>query len=335
MSWKVALEEIIDIQPIEGADLIEVASVLGWKCVVKKGDFKIGELGIYIPLDSIVPDDKENTFEFMRHYKFRVRTIKLRKTISQGLLFPIDAFPKNQQILLKTAKQGEDISEYIDVIKYEKPIPYEMKKQSTGFRPEFLIKTDQERLQNIPEVLDLLELHTFEETEKVDGTSIQMFYNDDDFKVCGRNWVLKKQEGIGAWLLEEMYNVEEQMRKLKLNISVQGEGIGAGIQKNPYAVIGVDWRIFDIWDINAQQFWLPNARRDLTRELGLKDVPVLDENFSGVFTLEDMLERADGMSVLNDRSRREGIIFKCNQMIGDNFYHFKVVSNKYLLKNKE
>ncbi len=336
MSWKVSLEEIIDLQPIPGADLIEVASVLGWKCVVSKGEFQIGDLGVYIPLDSIVPDDKFNTFEFMRTYKFRVRTVKLRKQVSQGLLFPVSKFPEKQQHLLRTASQGEDVSEYIDVIKYEKPIPMQMKSQSEGYRPEFLLKTDQERIQNIPEMLDLLEFHTFEETEKQDGTSIQQFFNDDEFGVCGRNWQLKKGDvPSGAWLLEEKYNLEEQMRALKLNISIQGEGIGVGIQKNRYAIVGVDWRVFDIWDIDAQRLWLPAERRDLTAELGLVNVPVVNEAFSGSLTMEEILERADGMSLENDQQRREGIVFKCNEYIGDNYYHFKVVSNKFLLKNKE
>lgn len=81
------IREIKDIQPIEGADRIEVATVDGWQVVIKKGEFKVGDKIIYIEIDSIVPEREE--FEFLRDRKFRVRTIKLRKQISQGLIMPL------------------------------------------------------------------------------------------------------------------------------------------------------------------------------------------------------------------------------------------------------
>ena len=75
------IERVIDLQPIQGADRIETATVLGWQCVVKKGDVKVGDLVCYIEIDSIVPDIPY--FDFMKERNFRVRTIKLRKQISQ------------------------------------------------------------------------------------------------------------------------------------------------------------------------------------------------------------------------------------------------------------
>jgi RNA ligase (TIGR02306 family) len=87
-----SIQKIVDIRPIDGADKIEVAQVLGWEVVVaKKDEFKVGDLVIYIEIDSIVPDKSE--FDFLRDRKFRVRTIKLRKQVSQGLILPLSILP--------------------------------------------------------------------------------------------------------------------------------------------------------------------------------------------------------------------------------------------------
>lgn len=83
------VEKIASIQPIDGADRIEVATVLGWQVVVKKDEFKVGDLCIYIEIDSVLPEIED--FEFLRDKKFRIKTQKLRGQISQGLILPLDA----------------------------------------------------------------------------------------------------------------------------------------------------------------------------------------------------------------------------------------------------
>lgn len=84
------IERIIDIKPIDGADKIEVATVLGWKCVVRKGEFKVGDLAIYIEIDSIV-DTTRSYFSFLKEKnknEYRIKTRKFKGCISQGLLIP-------------------------------------------------------------------------------------------------------------------------------------------------------------------------------------------------------------------------------------------------------
>lgn len=85
---KLAHIEIIEsLSPIEGADKIEVAKVLGWECVVKKGEFKKGDIVVYVEVDSVMPDKPE--YEFLRDRKFRIRTIKLKGQVSMGLILPL------------------------------------------------------------------------------------------------------------------------------------------------------------------------------------------------------------------------------------------------------
>lgn len=106
------IRTISDIRPIQGADRIEVAQVDGWECVVKKGEFHIGEKIVYVEVDSIMPEKPE--FEFLRDRKFRVRTIKLRKQVSQGLVLPLTILPTGTSV-----NEGDDVTETLGIKKYD------------------------------------------------------------------------------------------------------------------------------------------------------------------------------------------------------------------------
>ena len=199
MERKLAHIEIIEsLTPIEGADKIEVAQVLGWQCVVKKGEFKVGEKIIYIEVDSVVPEKPE--FEFLRDRKFRVRTIKLRGQVSQGLVIPV---PNDWKIYSDNRMQiGGDVTELLGITKYlspsemseiqkqEEKIKLEKnklkkfmmryswfrklflsRKQSKGW-PYWVAKTDEERIQNIPQVLEQFKDCEVYVTEKIDYQSV-------------------------------------------------------------------------------------------------------------------------------------------------------------------
>ena len=104
------IQKIVELNPIPKADAIECAKVLGWEIVVKKGEFKIGDSVVYIEIDSIVPDKPE--FEFLRDRKFRVKTIKLRGQISQGICFPLNILPQGKY------KEGDDVTDILKISKY-------------------------------------------------------------------------------------------------------------------------------------------------------------------------------------------------------------------------
>jgi RNA ligase (TIGR02306 family) len=113
MRYQAHVEKIISIAPIPDADRIEKATILGWEVVVQKKDgFKLGDLVVYIEIDSLLPDNAN--FEFMRKYKFRVKTIKLKNQVSQGLVIPISMLPNNIQV-----KEGMDVSEILGITKYD------------------------------------------------------------------------------------------------------------------------------------------------------------------------------------------------------------------------
>lgn len=208
------IREISDIRPIEGADRIVVAQVDGWECVVQKDAFHVGDKVVYIEIDSIMPEKPE--YEFLRDRKFRVRTIKLKKQISQGLVLPLDVLPKGNYQL------GDDVTDIIGVKKYDPQAEQEAKlltdqkkkqgkfltfmyrfkwfrrlfgtkRQKKGF-PDWIVKTDEERIQNRVSMFEYErdERTPFMATEKVDGQSATYFlkkirHGKYEFGVCSRN----------------------------------------------------------------------------------------------------------------------------------------------------
>jgi hypothetical protein len=148
-----SIRKINLVEPIEGADAIEVATVDGWKVVVKKNEFKVGDLVVYFEIDSWVPtglapflSKGKEPREYNGIKGERLRTIKLRGQISQGLILPY-------AICGKICEEGEDVSELLYIQKYEAPIPAQLAGQVKSTFPSFIPKTDQERVQNIPDLL--------------------------------------------------------------------------------------------------------------------------------------------------------------------------------------
>ena len=219
--------KIDDIQPIEGADFIEKAVVGGWNVVVKKGDFNVGDLACYIEIDSWVPHYICPFLTQDGHYPKvyngvegqRLKTKKLKGTYSQGLLLSFDYLSTIvDKIALEQMKEGTDVTELLDIQKWELPIPAELRGQIKGDFPSWLPRTDQERVQNLTKVLPKYYGKTFEVTEKLHGTSSTYYLNDIDgeivFGVCSRNRELKESETNTYWKVARESNIENTLRKM-------------------------------------------------------------------------------------------------------------------------
>lgn len=325
---------IDDVQPIEGADLIEVATVKGWKLVIKKNEFKVGDHAIYCEIDSFLPVKEE--FEFLRKssYRkmgddegFRLKTIKFRGQISQGLLLPIS-------VLNGYAYQiGEDIAARLGIVKYEPPVPAALGGIAKGLFPSFIPKTDEERIQNLSDQFESYKQHTFYVTEKLDGSSATFFYNEGVFGVCSRNLELVETEDNTFWKIARTEDFENKMAAIGKNIAIQGELIGEGVQGNPYRLRGQSVRFFNAFDIDSYRYLGLEEFQALIATLGLQTVPVLDVNFKLPDTLDELLTIADGASVLSPQGKaveREGLVIRSI----DRKISFKVISNKFLLNER-
>jgi RNA ligase (TIGR02306 family) len=201
--------------------------------------------------------------------------------------------------------------------------------------PSYVPKTDQERIQNLSEEFAQWQAAAgmkWEVTEKLDGSSMTVYYKDGKFGVCSRNWALKETEGNSLWKQARQYQLEQALAK-EGNFAVQGELIGEGIQGNPYKIRGQDFYVYDIFHINEQRYLSPSERKAFVERNGLKHVPVIAYTAEfcdtlGVNTIEQILKFAEGKSVLNASTEREGLVFKHNGLTS-----FKAISNKFLLKN--
>lgn len=329
------IEKIADIQPIEGADSIEKVKVREWWCVAKKGEFKIGSECVYFEIDSLLPLSNP-IFDFLKkgssekamvvdgkEYKgYRLKTIRLRGQLSQGLALPVSYFN------FPLGEIGKDVSEYIGVVKYEAPIPAQLAGKVKGSFPSFIPKTDEERIQNMADVLG-----GFYVTEKLDGASFTCFKKDGVFGICSRNLELAESEGNTQWEFARQNDLEN---KIPDNFALQGELIGEGIQDNHYGLKGKDVYFFNAYNISAGEYLDFRNFKQMIDGLGLKTVPVLDENFSLPKSVDEMLSYAEGKSILNPLVEREGVVVrpKTEMRYKGGRLSFKAISNKFLLENE-
>lgn len=367
MRTQAHVERIVDIRPIEGADRIEVATVLGWECVVAKTDgFKVGDLVVYIEVDSIVPDRPE--FAFLKDRKFRVRTIKLRKQVSQGLILPITILPAGKYA------EGQGVEKVLGVKKYDPESEIEAmlvtQKQEIsknkiinflgrfswvrslpGIRnlfgkrggfPKFLTKTDETRIQNMPAILEKEKGTEFVVTEKIDGQSATYFLVKNPnrflwfgpkyvFGVCSRNLRLGKPDSSSYWTIARKHNMEkvlrESIRPQDNFIAIQGEIAGPGIQGNKYAL-----NQYHFFAFNMIFPWGRYGAEDMeciARAGKFATVPILAQGFTLSETVVELVEFAKGKSVLYN-TLREGVVIRNRQKN----ISFKVINPDFLLKNE-
>ena len=351
------IEKIEAIYPIEGYDRVELATVLGWQVIVGKDDYKPGDLTIFVEIDSILPNWREE-FEFLRKRKFRIKTIKMCGVVSQGICF------KPETLLDKKYKVGDDVTELLEIKKYEphpekpqsqpkntKQYPKWLtryswfrklvfnKKDNRGF-PRFISKTDETRIQNYPTVLNRKDLE-FVVREKIDGQSGTFFLKKNkggwfkkdtfEFGVCSRNMRRWVEDNSSYWSVARRYNIEEVLHDMILDydfVAIQGECVAPDVQGNKYKVSEPDIYVFNII--------LPHMKVDCTvgetimSFYEIKWCPMVDESFILPDTVNELLEYADGESKIHS-ILRDGVVFRNYKKS----ISFKAVSNQFLLKTGE
>ncbi|MEZ6137870.1 MAG: RNA ligase (ATP) [Pirellulaceae bacterium] len=324
------IRTVNDTKPIEGADMIELAVVDGWKCVAKKGEYHVGDAVIYCEIDSFLPVREE--FEFLRKSSlktmddregFRLRTLKLRGQISQGLLL-------DPKILGRSFCVGEDVTDELGIVKYEAPIPASLGGVVVGGFPSFIEKTDEERIQNLASDFDLYRDRTFYVSEKIDGTSFTAFVKDGEFGVCGRNWQLAEDKSNCHWTVVRALDIQSRLKGVGRSIAIQGELVGPGIQRNRYSLKNLTVFVFNVYDIDASAYIEKAEMEEICRRLELPIVPPLGQ-MTIPNSLDAILEFADGKSLLNPNTEREGLVWVSGS--GEDRISFKTISNKFLAKH--
>ena len=419
MARKLAsIVEISKVSPIENADRLEVVEMKGkgWKVVTQKGEFHVGDLGCYFEIDSFLnPNDERYAFLKDRCLKrfvsksgnvlregIRIKTIKLRGVISQGLLMPLSAFV-GKEILVENhlakpedvvAEDGKPVSQeeltdvYISPLYYNKDITdkidgvptfqkvevgvdsdltellhvehYDEVKESLqpqmgcaisadamgNFPSAFVPKTDEERIQNLGDWFDKMKGRKWQVSVKADGTSCTIAFSPKiDFEtpeiVCSRNLRLKKETAAGVvpvyWQVAQKYNILGKLAEAfvgGMEYALQGEVVGPGIQKDRNKESEYMFKCFRIYDIANQKFLNPNETVAFCKEFDIPHVEILKTDFpffDEITTMEDALKFAEGKT--KEGNEREGIV--CKTCDDGQYASFKIVSNKYLMKQDD
>ena len=354
------IRTISDIRPIKGADRIEVAQVDGWECVVQKGEFNVGDTVVYVEIDSVLPERPE--FEFLRERKFRVRTIKLRGQVSQGLVLPLSILPSGYYGL------GDDVTDILGIIKYDPEAQKEMQllttqkqqpkskfvkfmmrfgwyrkvfgkpKRKGGF-PDWIVKTDETRIQNMPILFEHERdsCTPFSVTEKVDGQSATYFLRKItrrkyEFGVCSRNIRLMNPDNSSYWTVAKEYNIENVLKSIigkNDSVVLQGEICGPGIQGNKYKLDGYKLFVFNL--IYPNKSCTTEEIAQIVDPFYLKTVPIIEEGRVLPDTIADLVDYSKGQSVVYGRQKREGVVMRNNTL----HISFKVINPDFLLAEKE
>ena len=334
-----SIQKIKYIKPIPDADSIETVGILGWECVSKKYEFQPQDKCVYFEIDSLLPETPQ--FEFLRKScwnesfkKFRLKTIKLRKQLSQGLALPISVFPNLAELSV-----GTDVTNMLGIEKYEPPIPAQIIGDARKFSWP-ISKTDEIRVQCDDEYkfIENLTGKPYYISLKLDGTSSSFLIDpaDETYHVCGRNFSYQQKPTHDFWKISDRYNIEQGLRDLwnkGHKLAIQGEIVGPGIQKNPLGLLSTDLYVFNIVDIQTNTKVCLDMALFVTQQLGLKFVPILEQGNSFCYSSEELLELATGKYAhhfpsAKSSQEREGIVIRsiCGEI------SFKAINNQFLLK---
>ena len=387
--------KIDEIRPIPNYDRVEHARVGGWWVIVKKDQFKVGDPAIYIEVDSRVPE--EEPFVFLAKRNFKVKTLKMCKVISQGLLMAPEDFgwsvkhnEQDNMIYIINGKDtyilGDFLTETLKITyatdednkrkansedKYKKMAQrrpnlfkkpwarwlmrrewgrrlmfffFGKKKDKKNGWPAWVVKTDEERCQNMPWLFPGNPEETWIATEKIDGTSTTFTLRGkgrkEEFYICSRNVVFDRPDkgcyyDTNVYIeMAEKYKVYDIIKDLKQKleldfITLQGETYGEGIQKRDYDLKEHRFMAFNlILGYPSGTIRLnPIEMTNMLKDYDLPCVPIVDENFVIPESCDILLKIAEGASKV-DGGMREGLVFRSI----DGVKSFKAVSNPFLLK---
>lgn len=342
------IQKVSAVLPIDGADRIELATVLGWQCVVEKGRFHPGELAVYFEIDSFLPVRQE--FEFLRKssYRksdfmgegFRLRTMRFRGRISQGLLLPCDRF---RELAANGVYSGMDVTAILGVREWEEPEAVGMGGSFEGNRPSWIPKTSEVRIQSCPDLLREFDGKPYYITTKMDGSSYSLGYRDGAVVYSSHNKMIRADSGSAFVEYCKANSFDSRIKEYAESLGIsefvlQGEWCGPGIQKNRLKLKKAEWFVFTAIAGGERQGLA--GLETACAHIGCRMVPI-EETGNGLAVMyadvDALLKRADGIGY--NGTSREGIVIRpmvpVRSELTDGWLSVKVLSNRYLLKHDE
>ena len=334
-----SIQRVISVSPIPGADRIEKIQVLGWQLVARKGEFRQNDYCVYFEIDSLLPDN--DTFSFLwpegdRPAHFRLRSKRLKGVLSQGLALPTSILPSSVKI-----EEGLDVTDILGVSKWEAPVSSSAREIAGKFPTHLFRKTDEIRLQSVPEVLNELRGVECYAAVKLDGQSLTFAKHTDAYGeshyVCTRNYALKDIEGSPHWEAARKLDI---FNRIPTGFAVQGEFIGDSIQGNRLGIRGKAFHAFQVFDILNQSYLDFADFQEFCNNYSIPMVPILWAKPLDM-TLDEALAASEGS--YDSGHPREGIVIRptrernsdaISKYLGSDLARasFKVINNSFLLK---
>jgi RNA ligase (TIGR02306 family) len=298
------VEKISEVIPHPNADRLTIYKLegLSWR-VISAEKFEVGDLVVYIQVDTVMPEGMPE-FEFLRKNHFRVNCIRLRGEYSNGLILPLHVLRDG------TYHHRDDVTEILSVQKYEKPVSYNSGETAGSFPSHLIPKTDEDRIENFPELIEEFRNEHVYVSVKHDGSSVSIIHHNEDegFCVCSRNLKIRESENSKYWQPVFSYDLKN---KLPVGYAIQGELVGEGIQGNREGIRGIDIRVFHVWHLEDRRLLDYEEMKEFCEKLG---IPTVDLYYSGPFspewnTVEDMIEEAKNARYQNG-AVAEGLVWK-------------------------
>ena len=357
-----SIRKVSNIRPLENADTLDVCSIDGWDVVIKKGIHKEGDLVVYIEVDSLL-DENNPVFEFMRKYNFKVKSIKLRGQISQGMVLPLKEVFNDGTLDMAMMEEGDNVTEILNIKKFE----LEEDKDEVSFTdtevtvsffdricdffngkfkksqvhgkeqfPSFVKKTKEERIQNHPKKITPDKV--FLVTEKLDGTSAtyamkrerRLFRKDKfEFFVCSRNLRISPKSNGHYNKIAKIHNMETVLKNILQEkdadtIYVQGEIVGNSIQGNKYNRERINFFAFTL-NIDGERYPIESLVWH-----DIETVPVIYSHLSFASGVEGALTLSKRTtSVEGSNSLAEGIVIRNAEDYNESY---KVINPDFLIK---
>lgn len=321
-----SVEKIKAIVPHPNADNLEFAKVLEYNCIVLKGRYKVGDFIVLIQPDTVLPTDE--WADFYRKRSKRVKATKIRGYWSFGIVESLDILPIKE--CSWKLVEGEEVGEMLGITKYEAPEPQELNARRA--LPFGIPKTDQPRYQNL-NIEELLGQEVIV-TQKIDGQSFTVYYNEGEMGVCGRTLEYKLDSENNYTKNFHRLNFElfaMYCKHHKKNLALRGEQFGAGIQRkenNPHSGLPLGLKFYSVWDIDNKRYISPFEQHNVFQICksmnGFQNshVPIV---YEGPLT-RDLMHEYESISELNGKPF-EGVVVE-----GHNF-SFKVINFNYDDKN--
>lgn len=326
-----SVQEITSLTPLN--DDLEIAKILGWQVVVRKGEFKPKQRVVYFEIDTQLPD------WFIEHEMtdYKAKTSIIAGVLSQGIIKPIECLKNHDH---DQYKLGDDLSEVLNVKKYDDDGQLLSVQENKEFPIYLVPKTDEPRIQSEPRYIDIFKGKPYVATIKYDGTSSTFMLdptNEKNLWVASRNKLLVKgNKDAGHFAIADKYKIMKKLEKFPY-YAIQGEIYGPGLMKNPLNVKEKRLAVFTIYDLKENRCLDYDEMADACVKMELPCVQIFERGDNFNYTLEELLEKSEG-EYEGTENPREGLVWRLQKFWDTPTVRasFKVINDNYLItKNKK